>query len=147
MAIVIVCPTCGQKASAPEETAGQKVQCPHCQAVIVVPGEEKLETAEAEPEREREEYRDEPRRPLRRREEYDEEEEYDDRPSRRRRRGGIGCPYCGSTERPRTTEEISTTGWVLFAVLVMLCWPLCWIPLISCKEQRRYCMDCRGQIY
>jgi hypothetical protein len=37
MAIQFPCPTCGKELKAPDETAGRRGKCPHCQGSIVVP--------------------------------------------------------------------------------------------------------------
>jgi hypothetical protein len=55
---------------------------------------------------------------------------------------GFQCPFCSSTHTPHMTEQISVGGWVLFAVILFLCWPLCWIPLIAMKEMTRTCSSC-----
>jgi ssDNA-binding Zn-finger/Zn-ribbon topoisomerase 1 len=79
----------------------------------------------------------------------------DDRPRRKLRRwddgagdcprspGGSGyrCPSCRSTARPLEREEISTAGWVVFAVMITFCFPLFFIGLLM-KERYRVCGDC-----
>jgi uncharacterized membrane protein len=41
-------------------------------------------------------------------------------------------------------RKLSTGGWVLFAVLLILCFPICWLPFVidACKEEERKCPAC-----
>ena len=70
-------------------------------------------------------------------------DEYDDRPVRRRR--GFECPYCGTDELPVVKSQISTGGWIVFAVMLVTCFPLFWIGLLI-KEDYRECYDCGVQL-
>ncbi len=62
----------------------------------------------------------------------------DDRP----RRAGVRsfAPYCGSRERPYWRQQISSGGWVVFAVLLVLFWPLCFLGLFI--KDVRSCYEC-----
>lgn len=53
------------------------------------------------------------------------------------------CPFCRSYARPVELSKVSTGGWVLFAVLLLLCFPLFWVGLLV-KEHYRAC-GCCGQ--
>lgn len=53
------------------------------------------------------------------------------------------CPFCHAHAPPVEREKISTAGWVLFGVLLLLCLPLFWIGLLL-KERWRVC-GCCGQ--
>lgn len=66
----------------------------------------------------------------------------DDRGERRPRRRE--CPSCGDDGAPIVDKRISTGGWVLFAVLILFCTPLCFLPFVldSCKEEVRRCGHC-----
>ena len=46
------------------------------------------------------------------------------------------------------TKKMSTGGWVLFAVLVFFCVPLCWLPFVidGCKEEVRTCSGCGSKL-
>jgi lipopolysaccharide-induced tumor necrosis factor-alpha factor len=55
------------------------------------------------------------------------------------------CPMCADTSMPLEREKISTTGWVLFAVLLIFCLPLCVIGLLQ-KEKYRVCARCNHQL-
>jgi hypothetical protein len=67
------------------------------------------------------------------------EERYERR--RHRSRGGFCCPYCQTDIPPHMAEKISTAGWVIFAVLLIGCFPLCFIGLLI-KEDYRICSQC-----
>ena len=45
---------------------------------------------------------------------------------------------------PFQKQQLSSGGWVLFAVLVLFCLPLCWLPFVidGCKETVRNCASC-----
>lgn len=51
------------------------------------------------------------------------------------------CPYCRSPYPPLTNTRISTGGWITFAVLLILFFPLCWVGLFS-KTSYSYCGQC-----
>jgi hypothetical protein len=143
MAIPVTCPSCKFEGDAPDETAGQTVLCPDCRCNIPVPGGQQTRVSEwpspTRPPSERPS-----RRPA-----IDDIDDDDDRPSRRpsRRRGGLGsvCPYCGSDAPPIFTSQISSGGWVVLVVMLLLCWPLFWIGLLM-KEDVKKCSDCGAKL-
>ena len=51
------------------------------------------------------------------------------------------CPQCRSQLYPRTTRQISTGGWIVFAVLLVTFFPLFWIGLLI-KDDVRVCPIC-----
>jgi hypothetical protein len=51
------------------------------------------------------------------------------------------CPNCRSSLPPIINTRISTGGWVTFAILLVLFFPLCWVGLFS-KTSYRYCGQC-----
>jgi lipopolysaccharide-induced tumor necrosis factor-alpha factor len=55
------------------------------------------------------------------------------------------CPYCGSPAPAVVKKQISPVGWILFAVLLLFCFPLCWIGLLI-QDQRLECPACRGRL-
>lgn len=55
------------------------------------------------------------------------------------------CPFCATTYPPLVQRQISTGGWVTFAVLFIFCLPLFWIGLLM-KENRVICSVCRRQL-
>jgi hypothetical protein len=59
------------------------------------------------------------------------------------------CPLCKKTNiRTRTVTAPNWMTWVTVAVLLVIFWPLCWIPLVtdSCRRTIHYCMFCNGEI-
>lgn len=59
---------------------------------------------------------------------------------------GWRCPYCGFAGQPVQYTSITTAGWIVFVLLLFLCIILCWIPLISMREQKTVCPGCRTKI-
>ena len=58
-----------------------------------------------------------------------------------RREGGFHCPFCGTGRPPLVNSQVSTGGWVLFVVLLLSCFPLCFIGLFL-KDRFRECSGC-----
>jgi DNA-directed RNA polymerase subunit RPC12/RpoP len=116
------CPRCNGRLNVPERTASAWVDCPHCGHPFVPrPAEEDIPWVQAVPGA--------------------------SRPSRRRARPrGDGCPYCGTDEPPLTREEIGQTAWILFAVLLLVFFPLCWLPFVCMKERHRVCSECGARL-
>lgn len=58
--------------------------------------------------------------------------------------GGFTCPFCHRQGPPIITKKISTSGWILFIVLLLCCFPLCWLPFVmdGCKDEERKCAGC-----
>lgn len=54
---------------------------------------------------------------------------------------GFKCPFCQSPFAPFVVQKVSTGGWIVFAVMVMFCIPLCWIGLLM-KENTHVCSTC-----
>lgn len=56
----------------------------------------------------------------------------------------IDCPFCKYEGTPIIEERINTQGWIVFAILLFVCLPLCWIPFVgnSFKEQLIRCPSC-----
>jgi hypothetical protein len=77
---------------------------------------------------------------------YREHRYYAHAPKRKKRRPrNVECDYCGSTARPTYTDAISEAGWVTFAVLLVLFFPLCWIGLLI-TDTRVTCSDCGARL-
>jgi DNA-directed RNA polymerase subunit RPC12/RpoP len=66
-------------------------------------------------------------------------------PRRKSPRRDIECTRCGSTERPYATTHITEAGWITFAILLVLFFPLCWIGLLI-TETRWKCADCGARL-
>jgi len=58
--------------------------------------------------------------------------------------GPFTCPNCMSHFPPRTERRISTSGWIIFAVLLVLFFPLFWIGLLI-KEEVKICTVCNAR--
>jgi hypothetical protein len=52
------------------------------------------------------------------------------------------CPRCSSQNFPLITRQISTGGWIVFAVLLVTFFPLFWIGLLI-KEEVQICPVCK----
>ena len=55
------------------------------------------------------------------------------------------CPRCSSQLFPHYERKISTAGWIVFAVLLVVFFPLFWIGLLL-KEDVRVCPVCNLRI-
>jgi hypothetical protein len=53
------------------------------------------------------------------------------------------CRACGYAGNAMIIEKISSGGWIAFVLLLFVCLPLCWIPLIWIKDRRSQCPNCR----
>lgn len=51
------------------------------------------------------------------------------------------CPHCGSGEPAIRQWKVSTAGWVLFALLLLFCLPLCFLGLLL-KYESLQCGTC-----
>jgi DNA-directed RNA polymerase subunit RPC12/RpoP len=51
------------------------------------------------------------------------------------------CPYCGSDAEPYHSEQMAQIGWVVFGVLLLVFFPLCWLGFFI-KERYVQCPDC-----
>lgn len=51
------------------------------------------------------------------------------------------CPRCGTQSLPVIKRKISTTGWIVFAALLIAFFPLFWIGFFI-KEDVRVCPSC-----
>ena len=55
------------------------------------------------------------------------------------------CPYCGTEQPPIVAQRISTGGWIVFAMMILFCFPLFFIGLLI-KEEYRQCSWCRASL-
>lgn len=51
------------------------------------------------------------------------------------------CPRCASNQPPRYERKVSTAGWIVFAALLVVFFPLFWIGLLI-KEPVPFCPVC-----
>lgn len=59
--------------------------------------------------------------------------------------GNYRCPRCGTHYLPVIERKISTAGWIVFAVLLVVFFPLFWVGLLM-KEDVSVCPVCRYQL-
>ena len=54
------------------------------------------------------------------------------------------CPSCGQSTRTQTRTHPSLATWIGCIILLILFWPLCWIPLVCdvFKQTDHYCSSC-----
>ncbi|MGI8555413.1 MAG: LITAF-like zinc ribbon domain-containing protein [Pyrinomonadaceae bacterium] len=55
------------------------------------------------------------------------------------------CPCCGTQNYPRIERKISTAGWIVFSVLLVMFFPLFWIGLLI-KEDVKLCPVCNTRV-
>jgi RNA polymerase subunit RPABC4/transcription elongation factor Spt4 len=58
---------------------------------------------------------------------------------------GYSCPFCRTTQPPLVEKKISTNGWIVFAALLLFCFPFFWIGLLM-KRDYRVCPMCRAEL-
>jgi RNA polymerase subunit RPABC4/transcription elongation factor Spt4 len=58
---------------------------------------------------------------------------------------GYRCPRCGSQNLPHLERKISAAGWVVFAVLLVVFFPLFWVGFFI-KEDVRVCPVCNSRV-
>lgn len=58
---------------------------------------------------------------------------------------GYRCPRCSSQLMPKIEKRISAAGWVVFAVLLVVFFPLFWVGLLI-KEEIKVCPVCSLKI-
>lgn len=54
---------------------------------------------------------------------------------------GYRCPRCATQSFPYVTRKISNVGWVIFAIFLVVFFPLFWIGLLI-KDEVRICPVC-----
>ena len=81
------------------------------------------------------------------------DEEWDDdfegeKPAKKVKRAIFTCPFCSNEGPPIITKQVNAMGWVLFVILLLLFFPLCWLPFVisGCKDEIRKCAVCGGRI-
>jgi DNA-directed RNA polymerase subunit RPC12/RpoP len=130
--IRFTCPTCNQVLQVTPDKAGTKGVCPKCSQKIIVPtptvqhDEAILGKIEVAPEK--------PPLASITVNNVNTQNYENDRPR-------VRCSHCGSRHRPMTIQVISQTGWIVFALLLFFCFPICFIGLLL-KETRLACPDC-----
>lgn len=59
--------------------------------------------------------------------------------------GHYRCNYCGSSQLPILEKRVSSTGWIVFALLLVFTFFFFWIGLLI-KEDVRICPNCRNKL-
>jgi hypothetical protein len=59
--------------------------------------------------------------------------------------GQYRFPYCGTNSPPFIISKISSGGWVVFALMLLFCFPLFWIGLLM-KDHHQICAQCRVRL-
>lgn len=132
-----LCSNCGTSLKASPENSGRSAHCPKCRSSLVVPAPiVRIWPPETQaPPVADNDFVDSrtirivlpvPSEELDRQDEC--EEEY-------------RCWSCNMPELPRVRYDISFAGWVVFAMLISVCFPLCFLGLLF-REPRWYCPVC-----
>ncbi len=58
---------------------------------------------------------------------------------------GYRCPRCSTQNIPRVERKISTAGWIVFAALLIVFFPLFWVGFLI-KEEVKICPVCNARI-
>jgi hypothetical protein len=58
------------------------------------------------------------------------------------------CPHCQNTARTQTRTHPNCITWIAVITLLILFWPICWIPLVcdSWKQTDHYCSHCSVKV-
>ena len=57
----------------------------------------------------------------------------------------LKCQVCGHEGTPLLKRDgLTQEGWILFGVLLLACFPLCWLPFVidKFKKEVRICSKC-----
>ncbi len=108
------CPACGLELQVPSDLLGHRVKCPDCDRHFHAPHF----VAEVRPA---------PPPPVARPVTV--------------RHSRFCCPFCQSRERPLRRKRIALAGWIVFASLLIMCFPICWLGFFV-REKYHVCYDC-----
>ena len=58
------------------------------------------------------------------------------------------CPNCQQESRTRIETFPTMGSWIAALVLLLVFWPVCWIPLVidNCKRTNHHCVSCGEQV-
>lgn len=138
---IIHCPLCKKPISITDAHAGLKFSCPHCTQRIQAPGtppppvvptqKTMLASAETEPATPPPFVPPSSHGPP------------PPTPAMIARSQPWQCPVCSNTQ-PYFDTRVSQQGWIAFAVLLVLFFPICWLGLLQ-KEKFVVCGKCGAQ--
>jgi hypothetical protein len=55
------------------------------------------------------------------------------------------CSGCGHLGEPEHSSRVTTDGWIKFVVLLIFCFPLCWLGLLQ-RETYMRCPNCGSEM-
>ena len=58
------------------------------------------------------------------------------------------CPFCSRSARTRVRTAPNWATWLSALALLLVFWPVCWIPLVadSMKQTDHYCTSCQQKV-
>lgn len=61
---------------------------------------------------------------------------------------GFTCPFCRHQGLPIRNKKVSSSGWIVFVLLILFCIPLCWLPFVidGLQEEERKCARCGARL-
>jgi hypothetical protein len=108
------CPACGSELQVPIDLLGRRVKCPNCEKHFAAPHQVAEVRVAAPPP---------VVRPL---------------PIHH---SHFCCPFCQSRQRPVIRRRTALAGWIVFAALLVFCFPICWLGFLV-RERYHLCYDC-----
>lgn len=156
MSFQISCPSCTTKLKVPQNLIGKQIQCPKCTVSLEVPHQtdnmpEKALIEHPADEGDDSDWNSDDREesPAQQRARIRKQQVDDD--IKRFRRDGkpnsvrFRCPYCSSSKTPTTINETSLAGWIVFAAMILVCFPFCFLGWFI-TEENHYCGYCKKKI-
>lgn len=58
--------------------------------------------------------------------------------------GHVRCPFCGFVGEAHHVVKTSAGGWIVFAVLLVFCFPICWLGLMIQTRAGSKCPACKS---
>ncbi len=145
--IIYSCPTCGECLEAEDHCASQKHSCPHCQQRLQIPppSGRNNKTVLGKPlVKDNKTVLGIPLDKAVILEVADEKEGR--RWHQKRRQYSFECPRCGSKEDPQIRKETAAVGWILFVILLLFFFPLCWLGIFV-RVTWEVCWDCAHRVH
>jgi DNA-directed RNA polymerase subunit RPC12/RpoP len=126
------CPSCGTEVELRKRVTLTRRRCSHCGTPITP---QEIDRQAAEKRRREQRAREQEQEEWERAREQ-EEEEWERRNT---------CPFCGFIGLPDVKSTTSTVGWVLFAFLLLSCFPLCFLGLFVTNDSL-VCRECGSEL-